>query len=195
VNLILDKTRPIGHSDYRTVSPYWVLPVYVDLMLVCFNPIYFLDPLPDCIVSTECCMSIDFYRPHASCWVWTRTTEGSHKVTRRPSTSRPPGPYLSSQPARQPVQSKFDMWSLIWFRSKVWPMLSIFDSNKQKTPLEISVVFDRWGRCTVVKSAPFVKWSWNQEKYTLPWPWIQAVWAYDVYGDRPLLFWRNEKLF
>jgi hypothetical protein len=29
--------------------------------------------------------------------------------------------------------------------SKVWPMLSIFDSNKQKTPLEISVVFDRWG--------------------------------------------------
>jgi hypothetical protein len=27
--------------------------------------------------------------------------------------------------------------------SKVWPMLSIFDSNKQKTPLEISVVFDR----------------------------------------------------
>jgi hypothetical protein len=28
--------------------------------------------------------------------------------------------------------------------SKVWPMLSIFDSNKQKTPLEISVVFDRW---------------------------------------------------
>jgi hypothetical protein len=24
-------------------------------------------------------------------------------------------------------------------------MLSIFDSNKQKTPLEISVVFDRWG--------------------------------------------------
>jgi hypothetical protein len=25
--------------------------------------------------------------------------------------------------------------------SKVWPMLSIFDSNKQK----ISVVFDRWG--------------------------------------------------
>jgi hypothetical protein len=25
--------------------------------------------------------------------------------------------------------------------SKVWPMLSIFDSNKQKTPLEISVVF------------------------------------------------------
>jgi hypothetical protein len=29
--------------------------------------------------------------------------------------------------------------------SKVWPMLSIFDSNKQKTLLEISVVFDRWG--------------------------------------------------
>jgi hypothetical protein len=29
--------------------------------------------------------------------------------------------------------------------SKVWPMLSIFDSNKQKTPLEISLVFDRWG--------------------------------------------------
>jgi hypothetical protein len=37
----------------------------------------------------------------------------------------------------------------IWFQSrlysKVWLMLSIFDSNKQKTPLEISVVFDRWG--------------------------------------------------
>jgi hypothetical protein len=31
------------------------------------HPIYFLDPLPDCIVSTECCMSIDFHRPHASC--------------------------------------------------------------------------------------------------------------------------------
>jgi hypothetical protein len=29
--------------------------------------------------------------------------------------------------------------------TKVWPMLSIFDSNKQKTPLEISAVFDRWG--------------------------------------------------
>jgi hypothetical protein len=71
------------------------------------HPIYFLDPLPDCIVSTECCMSIDFHRPHASCWVWTRTTEGSHKVTRRPSTSRPPGPHLSSQPARQSVQSKW----------------------------------------------------------------------------------------
>jgi hypothetical protein len=55
--------------------------------------------------------------------------------------------------------------------SKVWPMLSIFDSNKQKTPLEISVVFDRWGaRCTVVKSATIVKRSWNQEKCTLPWP-------------------------
>jgi hypothetical protein len=51
-------------------------------------------------------------------------------------------------------------------------MLSIFDSNKQKTPLEISVVFDRWGRCTVAKSTPIVKRSWNQEKYTLPWPWI-----------------------
>jgi hypothetical protein len=30
------------------------------------HPIYFLDPLPDCIVSTECYMSIDFHRPHAS---------------------------------------------------------------------------------------------------------------------------------
>jgi hypothetical protein len=35
---------------------------------------------------------------------------GSHKITRRPSTSRPPGPHLSSQPARQSVQSKFDTW-------------------------------------------------------------------------------------
>jgi hypothetical protein len=31
------------------------------------HPIYFLDPLPDCIVSTECYMSIDFHRPRASC--------------------------------------------------------------------------------------------------------------------------------
>jgi hypothetical protein len=37
-------------------------------------------------------------------------------------------------------------------------------------PLEISVVLSRWGRCTVVNSAPIVKRSWNQEKYTLPWP-------------------------
>jgi hypothetical protein len=28
------------------------------------------------------------------------------------------------------------------------------------------------GRCTVVKSDPIVKRSWNQEKYTLPWPWF-----------------------
>jgi uncharacterized Fe-S cluster-containing MiaB family protein len=28
------------------------------------------------------------------------------------------------------------------------------------------------GRCTVVKSATIVKRSWNQEKYTLPWPWL-----------------------
>jgi hypothetical protein len=28
------------------------------------------------------------------------------------------------------------------------------------------------GRCTVVKSAPIVKRSWNQEKYTPPWPCI-----------------------
>jgi hypothetical protein len=54
-------------------------------------------------------------------------------------------------------------------------MLSIFDSNIQKTPLEISVVFDRWGRCTVVKSAPIVKRSWNQEKYTLPWPCLNQL--------------------
>jgi hypothetical protein len=54
-------------------------------------------------------------------------------------------------------------------------MLSIFDSNKQKTPLEISVVLSRWGRCTVVNSAPIVKKSWNQEKYTLPWPWFQPL--------------------
>jgi hypothetical protein len=26
------------------------------------------------------------------------------------------------------------------------------------------------GRCTVVKSATIVKRSWDQEKYTLPWP-------------------------
>jgi hypothetical protein len=43
--------------------------------------------------------------------------------------------------------------------------------NKRQ-PLEISVVFSRWGRCTVVNSAPIVKRSWNQEKYTLPWPWV-----------------------
>jgi hypothetical protein len=42
--------------------------------------------------------------------------------------------------------------------------------NKRQ-PLEISVVLSRWGRCTVVNSAPIVKRSWNQEKYTLPWPW------------------------
>jgi hypothetical protein len=41
--------------------------------------------------------------------------------------------------------------------------------NKRQ-PLEISVVLSRWGRCTVVNSAPIVKRSWNQEKYTLPWP-------------------------
>jgi hypothetical protein len=43
--------------------------------------------------------------------------------------------------------SVFDLEVLFLTRlySKVWPMLSIFDSNKQKTPLEISVVFDRWG--------------------------------------------------
>jgi hypothetical protein len=52
--------------------------------------------------------------------------------------------------------SSCDLWDDFKFRatytivqprlySKVWPMLSIFDSNKQKTPLEISVVFDRWG--------------------------------------------------
>jgi hypothetical protein len=68
-------------------------------------PIYFLDPLPDCIISTECYMSIDFHRPRASCWVWTRTIEGSHKVTRRPSTSRPPGPHLSSQPATYSIDT------------------------------------------------------------------------------------------
>jgi hypothetical protein len=39
--------------------------------------------------------------------------------------------------------------------------------NKRQ-PLEISVVASR---CTVVNSAPIVKISWNQEKYTLPWPW------------------------
>jgi hypothetical protein len=33
----------------------------------------------------------------------------------------------------------------------VLPMLSIFDSNKQKTPLEISVVLSR---CTVINRAP-----------------------------------------
>jgi hypothetical protein len=76
-------------------------------------PIYFLDPFPDCIISTECYMSIDFHRPRASCWVWIRTIEGSHKITRRPSTSRPPGPHLSSQPARQSVQSKFDTWGYV----------------------------------------------------------------------------------
>jgi hypothetical protein len=43
--------------------------------------------------------------------------------------------------------------------------------NKRQ-PLEISVVLSRWGRCTVVNSAPIVKKSWNQEKYTLPWPWL-----------------------
>jgi hypothetical protein len=41
--------------------------------------------------------------------------------------------------------------------------------NKRQ-PLEISVVLSRWGRCTVVNSAPIVKRSWNQEKHTLPWP-------------------------
>jgi hypothetical protein len=86
-------------------------------LFVCFNasrrdayPIYFLDPLPDCIVSTECYMSIDVHRPRISCWVWIRTIEGSYKITRRPSTSRPPGHHLSSQPARHLVRSKFDTW-------------------------------------------------------------------------------------
>jgi hypothetical protein len=45
--------------------------------------------------------------------------------------------------------------------------------NKRQ-PLEISVVLSRWGRFTVVNSAPIVKKSWNQEKYTLPWPWVDA---------------------
>jgi hypothetical protein len=31
------------------------------------------------------------------------------------------------------------------------------------------------GRCTVVKSATIVKRSWNQEKYTLPWPCIYLL--------------------
>jgi hypothetical protein len=26
------KTPTLAHSDYRTVSPYWVLPVYVELI-------------------------------------------------------------------------------------------------------------------------------------------------------------------
>jgi hypothetical protein len=38
--------------------------------------------------------------------------------------------------------------------SKVWPMLSIFDSNKQKTPLEISVAFDRWGAVLYLRAPP-----------------------------------------
>jgi hypothetical protein len=45
--------------------------------------------------------------------------------------------------------------------------------NKRQ-PLEISVGASRWGRCTVVNSAPIVKRSWNQEKYTLPWPCTQV---------------------
>jgi hypothetical protein len=32
--------------------------------------------------------------------------------------------------------------------------------------------YSNHGRCTVVKSATIVKRSWNQEKYTLPWPWL-----------------------
>jgi hypothetical protein len=26
------RSRELNHSDYRTVSPYWVLPVYVELI-------------------------------------------------------------------------------------------------------------------------------------------------------------------
>jgi hypothetical protein len=60
-------------SAVSAVSAYWCL-------FVCFNasrrdayPIYFLDPLPDCIVGTECYMSVDVHRPRVSCWVWIRT--------------------------------------------------------------------------------------------------------------------------
>jgi hypothetical protein len=50
------------------------------------------------------------------------------------------------------------------------------------------------GRCTVVKSAPIVKRSWNQEKYTLPWPWVASWNFYENKFENPQIFQQQSTL-
>jgi hypothetical protein len=132
----------------------------VECLFVCFNasrrdayPIHFLDPLPDCIVSTECYMSI-YFQPATRFLLsldQNHRGQGSHKVTRRPFQL--PVHLVTISPHNLPDNlsgqslTHEGLWNVRTYcqlseRSTVWGQTSIVESRRDITiwPYKFAVI-------------------------------------------------------